>query len=128
MIGEEVRAYGMKPGCSTGNYQKHLDARLGFADQKVQVYNLEVPCAPTGALERGTMKLPLRPPYEIVEQEAASDPSLLLKLQEALDRGNMPTCCTPHPVVLGSDTLLCHMRSTWTVSHIVIPTVSSEYG
>eukprot|EP00974_Lingulodinium_polyedra_P110590 10694071-Lingulodinium_polyedra.AAC.1 len=103
LAGEQVRAYAMKPGASTGNYQKHLDSVLGFADQKVKVYNMKVPCAPTGTLDRGTMTLPVRPPYELVDEEAASDPSLLLRLQEAKDAGHLPACYTSHPVVVSSE-------------------------
>ena len=50
------------------------------------------------------MQLPLRPPYELVEEQAFSGPTLHMELQERLDSRTMPTCYTSRPVVESSNT------------------------
>ena len=73
----DAHLYGMKPGCSSGNYQKHIDKVLGFDEAKRNLYVCKVPAVLRKAASRAPYDLPLQPPHELTDQELESDlPSL----------------------------------------------------
>ena len=103
MAGARIHEYALRPGLSSGNYAKHLFDVLGLCESRNKLYRLSVPCASTrGSLERKKMELPFRPLHEIVEEHASANPSLGLRLSEALENNELPPCYTQHPVVIGS--------------------------
>ena len=52
MQGDLVEEYAMKPGCSTGNYQKHLDKKMGFNTAKSKFHSLKIPGFSLGCVSR----------------------------------------------------------------------------
>ncbi len=38
-----AQAYGLKPGASLGNYQRHLNLTLGFQEREGDLYTLSLP-------------------------------------------------------------------------------------
>ena len=102
MAGSRVEEYGMKPGAHSGNYQKHLDAKLGLGEEKARLYWLKVPCSKKGSVEKSTMRMALKPVHELVESSVEANPALPDLLAEAKAKGSLPPCYDHHPVVRSS--------------------------
>ena len=99
MVGDTVSAYAMKPGCSTGNYQKHLDSVFGMGESKAKLYWTEIPCSKRGTSEKSKMQLPVKPVHEIVEESIDADPYMVQRVADARDAQDLPPCYDTHPVV-----------------------------
>ena len=94
---------GMKPGVSSGKYQKHVDRVLGFDAAKRDLYSLKVPGHSRGDQgSRTEIDMPIALPHELLDQEVERTPGMFLRLQEALDDQSVPPCYDSHPVVEGS--------------------------
>ena len=94
-----ISKYGKKPGCSSGDYQRFLDDKLGFVDAKQNHYNVSVPGHRRSDLSRSTFNVPVRLAHECIEKEVASDDSIGIQLQEAIDDNSLPPSYFAHPVV-----------------------------
>lgn len=64
-----------------------------------RMYDVQAPGYPKREAGRGPIMLPLRPPHELIEEEAKNTPGLRFKLREAVDAGRLPPAYTSHPVV-----------------------------
>eukprot|EP00969_Alexandrium_andersonii_P226322 9994258-Alexandrium_andersonii.AAC.1 len=104
MKGSLIAELALKPGQSSGNYQRHVDLVMGFDYVKEKSFPVSCPGRPRGsAFGRATHILPFRPPHEVLHDELVEDGSVLLKLQERLDDGALPPAYTEHPVVREAD-------------------------
>ena len=61
---EEVGKYGIRPGATSGNYQRHLDGCLGFAEYKKMGYSVQVAGQPRGGIERAPLQLTMHPLHD----------------------------------------------------------------
>lgn len=94
-----VAEFAMKPGSSSGNYQKKLNKVLSFDLHLTRMYDVQVPGYPRREAGRGPLVLPLRPPHELIEEEASKTPRMRFRLREAIDAGRLPPAYMSHPVV-----------------------------
>ena len=85
-----VHEYGMAPGKGSGNYQRHLDSKLGFSGQRSSMYSLQTYGHRKHDLERTEFSIPVRPPHEAIDEEIRSDNSIVGKLQDAVATRNSP--------------------------------------
>ena len=96
-IAEAVR-YGVRPGCSSGNYSRHLDPILGFERGNRALYDMDIPGHNKQSLSRASLSLPTLPPHESFSSDITEDATYSVKLAEMLSAG-MPPAYTEHPVV-----------------------------
>eukprot|EP00959_Pyramimonas_sp_CCMP1952_P224654 4697564-Pyramimonas_sp.AAC.1 len=68
-----VNEYGLQPQKSMGNYQKYVDAVLGFRGRRDWGYRLTVPAYPTDRVSRGEIELSFKLPHTLLEDELADD-------------------------------------------------------
>ena len=97
----EAVPYGMRPGCSSGNYSRRLDPLLGFKRANASLYELEAPGHSKNTLSRVTISIPVIPPHEAFDDDVVGGASFRPKLAEMLD-GPMPPTYTDHPAVQGA--------------------------
>jgi hypothetical protein len=96
-IAEAVRD-GMRPGCSSGNYGRHLDPILGFERGNRALYDMDIPGHNKQSLPRASLNLPTLPPHESFNSDITEGATYSVKLAEMLSAG-MPPAYTEHPVV-----------------------------
>lgn len=96
--------YGVKPGSSSGNYQKHLNDLLGFKQAKREHYNLTVAGHPRFSPGRARMRLPVRAPHELLEAELEKEPDLVSRCEAAVANQTLPRAYYTSPVVQQADT------------------------
>lgn len=99
---ERVRLYGKGPGSSSGNYQKHLDHVLGFADAKKKFYYIDTIGSVRGEPDRVPITIPMKLPHLALAEDVADTPSMHLKLTEAIEANSLPPAYTRHPLVAGN--------------------------
>lgn len=87
---EKLRNLGKKPGCSSGNYAKHIDARMGFKKRTRDFYHLQVPGHQRHDLSRTSHRLPALVGHEMLDDEIRNDPTVRIKLREAVEGGILP--------------------------------------
>ena len=94
----EAVPYGMRPGCSSENYSRHLGPLLGFKRANTSLYELEAPGHNKNMLSRVTITIPVAPPHEAFDSDVLQDKGFALKLAEMLD-APMPPTYTEHATV-----------------------------
>ena len=90
--------YGMWPGYSNGNYNRHLDPNLGFERGNRALYDMDIPGHNKQSLPRASLNLPTLPPRESFNNDITEDAAYSVKLAEMLAAG-MPPTYTEHPIV-----------------------------
>ena len=98
----EAARYGKRPGLASGHYQRHLDEVLGFKAEAAKLYEIDVAGHRKADMSRTNFKLKVRIPYESIDDELKGDPAITVRLQEAIDNGDLPQSYFEHPVVLGT--------------------------
>ena len=98
-IPEEVVRFGKAPGFDSGAYQKHLDRRLGWSRKSGNEYKLPLMTYQEQEMGRAEYLLPMEPLHEVVQDELEDDPSVLVRLDEALESDRLPRCYYENPVV-----------------------------
>eukprot|EP00959_Pyramimonas_sp_CCMP1952_P462360 9483109-Pyramimonas_sp.AAC.1 len=74
MAGEQIKSYGMKPGCSTGHYQRYLDRAMGLDQHHSKHYHVPTPQYRKDDITRTVGDIPFLPPHEVVQQWVEEDP------------------------------------------------------
>ena len=98
-LGEPVSRYAKKPGAPTGAYQRFLDGKLGFREDRSRQYILTVPGMPRGGQTRGEIQLAVKPPHELADKSNVEDPRASVRLLEAIDANELPPIYDDHPIV-----------------------------
>lgn len=98
MLGQ-VASYALPPGKDTGKYQEYLNRQLGFSRNRMAEYRLPVVGRRICDIDRTQFDLAVRPGHELLHEELEDDPSVLLRLREANEDGDLPRCYYEHPVV-----------------------------
>ena len=95
-----LKPWGLKPGSSSGNFQKHLDRRMGVSTRAVarEKYKLVVPQYHKHDLSRTPHPLLVTPPAEALEKEYV-DKQLASELRGSLATRSWPPNYYEHPVV-----------------------------
>eukprot|EP00969_Alexandrium_andersonii_P289345 12789634-Alexandrium_andersonii.AAC.1 len=95
--GGMVEDYAVKPGQSSGNYQRHVSKAMGFDREERGHYIVATPGCPRGeAFGRHQLELPFRPPHELLQAELEADDSSFWRLQESLHAGRQPPAYLEH--------------------------------
>ena len=100
---DDLRKYGMAPGKASGSYARHLKGLLGFKENEQHLFRCRVPIHARHAMERSVTMLPVLPGHEALDREVRADPTVSVKLKEAVDSGNLPRAYYDHPVVQDSE-------------------------
>ncbi len=97
MVGN-VAHLGKAPGHESGNYKTHLDTRFAFESDKKKDYNVKVVGCRKRDFGRTDFNMPMRVPYEALHEEFESDPTLSVRLREAIQEYSLPpsSFCEPH--------------------------------
>jgi len=95
-----VEVYGAKPNMSTGNYQKHLNRHLLLQDQAESNYDMVVPGQKRDEPGRASVKLSLRSPVEVMDEDIKANASLSQLLDEAKVAQQLPAAYYTNPVVM----------------------------
>eukprot|EP00969_Alexandrium_andersonii_P313222 13838924-Alexandrium_andersonii.AAC.1 len=96
--GALVQDYALKPGQSSGNYQRHVDLVMGWNRDLRDYYTVTCPGRPRSeAFGRHSMQVPFLPPHELLDAELEEDPSLLDRLEDCLE--TLPPVYHDNPVV-----------------------------
>ena len=98
-MGGEVAKYSKKPGCSTGDYARHLERELGFRTEKDKLYKVNTVGHPRREIDRTPIDVPMRLPHVVLEEEVATTPSVGLLLDEQAEAQELPPPYASHPVV-----------------------------
>ena len=96
-LGDPVSRYAKKPGAPTGAYQRFLDGKLGFREDRSRQYILTVPGMPRGGQTRGEIQLAVKPPHELADKSNVEDPRASVRLLEAIDANELPLSTTTTP-------------------------------
>ena len=88
----------MRPGCSSGNYSRHIDPILGFERGNRALYHMDILGHSKQSLSRASLNLPTLPPHESFSDDITEDAAYSVKLAEMLSAG-MPPAYTEHPIV-----------------------------
>lgn len=100
-----VERFGLAPGKSSGHYSRRVHGALakeeGGSDE---LYSIQVPGHRRHDLSRTTHTLKVMPGHESLAKEMERDPSLSLRIREAIDEDTLPPSYMEHPVVQDSAT------------------------
>ena len=99
-----VASYGLKPGCNSGAYQRHLDRVLGIHATKQKVYTVKTVGQPRNDVARGPIEVAMLPIHEVVDEELTATRSAAVQFQEAVDERRFPPAYWSNPVVKASPT------------------------
>lgn len=97
-----VAKHAKKPGAPSGHYSRHLDQVFGYGQKTSTRYTIAVPRHQRHDLARTVHRIPTTVAHEALGAEMRSDPSLGLRLKEALNRGLLPPAYHTHPVVVAN--------------------------
>ena len=102
-VGGPIKLYGLRPGASSGNYQKHLDVALGLRTSREETYN--VPCVGSSREDgsRVDFNMPILPLHELAQDDFERDTSLATRLDEAKEEGRHPRVYMENPIVQASE-------------------------
>ena len=98
-----AKQYGKAPGASTGNYQKHLNSKLGFTDLHKKLFTIDCPTTSKLDGSREKYRMALLAPHEALEEIIAADESFDDKLQEAFVDDELPLAYWNNPLVKDSE-------------------------
>ena len=80
--GGATQRYAMAPGKRVHRYQRKLNEVWGYTDFRKRLVVIEVPGQTKHDMSRTTLKLPIIVPHEVLEDEVASDPIILARLED----------------------------------------------
>jgi hypothetical protein len=93
----DVAKYGYRPDASSGHFQRHLKATLGYVADNGATYSFSLP-GHTKSLERSLITFTGLPAQEQVA--ADYDANAIQKIQTARRNRTLPPCYWSHPVVV----------------------------
>ena len=97
-----IHKYAKAPGAPSGHYQPFLDQKFGTIPKKHTMYTFDVPGHRRHDLQRTLCNVPVNPAHEQLALELKADPSVQLKLWEAVHEDKLPPSYHSHPVVLSA--------------------------
>ena len=93
---------GSPPGRESGNYQKTLDAKLGFKKHDARGYKFVAPGHHKYDISRTMHENFVVPPHESLRDEVADNPEVLTKLGDSITNQEWAPDYFSHPVVRGA--------------------------
>lgn len=96
-------AYAYPPGRESGHYQRHLTKQLGLGLKRKKEYRLPIVGHRLHDADRTQFALPVKPGHELLNEELQTNPSVRLRLREAIEGGELAPCYWEHPVVKASN-------------------------
>lgn len=96
----KAAAYGLKPGSSSGHYQRRLDRSIGQHKDMAALYCLNAPGHARVTHDRAVRDWMVYPPHELLGDDI--DAERLDAVREAVAGGRMPRAYTTHPVVVAN--------------------------
>jgi hypothetical protein len=97
-----VATYGVAPGKQSSYYQKVLNSKLHFKEERDVLYNLPVPGVKRHELSRCMVDVLVRPGHEAFQKEVSNDCTFSVKLREAIEGGLLPPSYHQHPIVVSN--------------------------
>ena len=94
------KVYGRRPGHQTGSYQRFLDGKFSFKQDSKKNYIVECAGHAKRDISRGVLKIPMRCVHEVLDDEVAGDPTIVVSLREMIENHELPPSYYDHPVVL----------------------------
>ena len=102
---EPMATFAKPPGLPSGNYQRFLDAKLGYrTGTREKFIMVNVPQYRRHHAGRTTVPTPMLLPHIPLQEEIAARPGFADELQTAIDAGDLPKSYTEHDVVKSSAT------------------------
>jgi hypothetical protein len=96
----EAKPYAKPPGLSSGKYNDHMKAQLGYTRDNAALYDLPLPAKAKGSPDRTTVNTFGIPGHELIQHDWESNlDDLKVRLQEAVDSRSLPPSYFDHPVV-----------------------------
>lgn len=94
-----VQQFGLRPGSSSGHYQRHLDRVLGFRNLRKKLYQVHTVGHRKHDHSRSKFSVLVRPLHEALHDEITNDPTVSVLLREAIERGSLPPTYFSNPIV-----------------------------
>ena len=94
-----LRGYALRPGSSSGHYQRKLTKVLGVLNRSEKLMSLKMPGRAKDAVGRTENTVKTWPPHEAVDESVRRDPTITTRLMEMVDERALPPCYYSHPVV-----------------------------
>ena len=94
-----LRGYALRPGSSSGHYQRKLTKVLGVLNRSEKLMSLKMPGRAKDAVGRTENTVKAWPPHEAVDESVRRDPTITTRLLEMVDDRALPPCYFAHPVV-----------------------------
>ena len=98
-----AKLYAMRPGASSGNYQRHLDIAMGFGDVKSTFYQVRTVGHPKGDVRRQELTLAMLPVHELLDDEMSETTGARTQLEEAIIAEKLPPIYWQNPIVQASE-------------------------
>ena len=92
--------YGLNPQAASGHFSRKVDSALGMAEERGDLYELDIPSYNKNALTRSSITFEVLPAQEQLHADMETDTSLAEGLAEHV-AGGAPRAYTEHPVVVG---------------------------
>lgn len=96
--------YGYRPGAQSGHYARFLKSKMGFKDNEVNHYLLQVQGSQKSDPGRSKLDLVVIPPHEALQDEFLSEPKLGEQVSDLTGKGDLPPAYTDHVIVRSSAT------------------------
>lgn len=91
----------VNPNAPSGHFQRKLDKKLPFLKGQTEtMYTFGIPSWDKRALARSTHNFRMIPHHELLEEEYRSDPLMRMRLDEAIEGGDLPPAYHQHKAVL----------------------------
>lgn len=100
-IQAKARELGVKPGSSSGNYEKHCKKMLGgYFDETASAYTVRMPGRKKNSLGRAPHLLNVSAVHEELDADIRAEPGFRVKLEEAVEERAFPPIYYSHPAVV----------------------------
>ena len=100
---QSVAKFGKAPGAPSGHYQRFLDSKLELGPVKDNLYTVTAPGHHLHSLSREQVPIYTQPAHEALDDELRSDPTISVRIREAIDLGKLPPCYHEHTVTRACD-------------------------
>ena len=88
------------PNKPSGHYQRLLNDKLPYLQDRSCLYFADAPASTDDEAFRGSHTFAFILPHEALFESFVNDPDMLHKLQDKVDKGDLPPCYHEHPLVV----------------------------
>ena len=123
-----IASFGVPPGRPSGHYNRKVRKCLGESGDNPKDYCMKIPGHRRHDLARTNHDVSVRPGHESVAKEMETDPTLPLRIQEAIEDGSLPRAYTDNAVVRETKVRFFHSGCMSMAFRTAAPTVFWDAG